>query len=136
MKLADMIKLGMNGFKPADIKQLTGSGVSTDEIISLAKNGYSVSDINELISLSGNPEEVQPGNNEPPEPQGPADLSGNEGAKVEADYIEKINAQEQELAKLKSTLEAVQNQNAARNLGSAGPEDPREQLQAIFKGIY
>lgn len=136
MKLADMIKLGMNGFKPADIKQLTGSGVSTDEIISLAKNGYSVSDINELISLSGNSEEVQPGNNGPTEPQGPADLPGNEGAKVEADYIEKINAQEQELAKLKSTLEAVQNQNAARNLGGADPEDPREQLQAIFKGIY
>ena len=136
MKLADMIKLGMNGFKPADIKQLTGSGVSTDEIISLAKNGYSVTDINELITLSGQAEEVQPGNDGHSEPQGPADLPGNEGAKVEADYIERINTQEQELAKLRSTLEAVQNQNAARDLGGAGPEDPREKLQAIFKGIY
>ena len=136
MKLADMIKLGVNGFKPADIKQLTGSGVSTDEIINLAKSGYSVADINELISLSGTDESLQPGNDGSADPDGPKDLPGNEGAGSENDYIEKIKTQEQELANLKKTLEAVQNQNASRNLGSADPEDPRQKVQEIFKGIY
>lgn len=136
MKLADMIKLGMNGFKPADIKQLNNSGMTTDEIINLTKSGYSVADAVELIAMAGNDEEVQPGNDGKEDPQGPAELPGNEGDQSKNDYIEKINAQEQELEKLKKTLETVQQQNSVRNLGGADPKDPREEVKEIFRQIY
>ena len=33
MKLTDMIKMGMKGFKPSDIKQINESGISTEEVI-------------------------------------------------------------------------------------------------------
>lgn len=135
MKLTDMIKLGIKGFKPAEIKQLNGSGIDTDEIIKLAENGYSVGEINELITLSAESEEVQPGNEGQQDTHGPEENAGDKGAKQD-DYIEKINAQEKEIAGLKKTLEAVQNQNASKNLGAAEPKDPRKELQEIFKSIY
>ena len=36
MKLTDMIKMGMKGFKPSDIKQINESGIPTEEVIKLA----------------------------------------------------------------------------------------------------
>lgn len=136
MKLTDMIRLGVKGFKPAEIKQLNGSGIETDEIIKLAENGYSLADINELITLSGDEEKVQPGNEgDEQEAHGPEQNAGHEGDKQD-DYIEKINSQEKEIAELKKTLQEVQNKNASSNLGPADPKDPRKELQEIFKSIY
>ena len=136
MKLAEMIKLGMKGFKPSDIKQINESGMSTDEIISLAESGYSITEVNELISMAGNDESLQPGNEALTDQHGPADPAGNEGDKQTDEYKQQIADQNAELEKLKKTLEAVQNQNSRKNLGSADPEDSEKQLQEIFKNIY
>lgn len=135
MKLTEMIRLGIKGYKPAEIKELNASGIPTDEIIKLAESGYSIAEINELIALSGDDGTVQPGNEGGTEPQGPGEPTGNEGARQD-DYIEKINAQEKQIAELKKTLETVQNQNASANLGGGEPKDPRKELQEIFKSIY
>lgn len=135
MKLTDMIKLGMKGFKPAEIKQLNSSGIASDEIIKLAENGYTLTEINELITLSGDEKEVQPGNEGEQETHGPEQTAGNEGEQ-HYDYIEKINSQEKEISELRKTLEAVQNKNASSNLGKEDPKDPRKELQEIFKSIY
>lgn len=135
MKIAEMIKLGVHGFKPSDIKQINGSGIATDEIISLAENGYSVSDVNELITLAQESGAVQPGNDEPKAAQEPAQLSGNEGEKAVYNN-EEIKAKDAEIEKLKATLALVQNQNSTRNLGPTEPKDPRKEIQEIFKGIY
>ena len=135
MKLTEMIKLGMKGFKPAEIKQLNTSGIDTDEIIKLADNGYSLAEINELITLSGEEEKVQPGNEGEKEPVGPQETAGHKGEEQD-DYIERINAQEKEIAELKKTLEAVQNRNASADIGKEEQIEPRKQLQEIFKSIY
>ena len=135
MKIAEMIKLGVHGFKPSDIKQINGSGIATDEIISLAENGYSVNDVNELITLAQESGAVQPGNDEPTAAQEPAQLSGNEGEKAVYNN-EEIKAKDAEIEKLKATLARVQNQNSTRNLGPTEPKDPRKEIQEIFKGIY
>ena len=135
MKIAEMIKLGVKGFKPSDIKQINESGIGTDEIISLAENGYSAKDVNELITLAQESGAVQPGHDEPIAAQEPAQLSGHEGEKTVYDN-EEIKAKDAEIEKLKKTLEAVQNQNSSRNLGPAEQKDPREEIREIFKGIY
>ena len=135
MKIAEMIKLGVKGFKPSDIKQINESGIATDEIISLAENGYSASDVNELITLARESGAVQPGNDEPKAAQEPAQLSGHEGEQAAYDN-EELKAKDAEIEKLKKTLEAVQNQNSSRNLGPAEQKDPREGIREIFKGIY
>lgn len=133
MKLTDMIKLGSKGFKPADIKSLGESGIETDEIIKLAENGYSVADINELISLAGSEESLQPGNNEHVDPDGLQDHSGNEGEKSKSDNTEALK---NEVEELKKKLASIQDQNASRNLGGSDPEDPRKEVQNIFRQIY
>ena len=136
MNLAEMIKLGVKGFKPADIRKINESGIPTDQIIDLAKNGYSTADVNELIALAGEGEKVQPGNEEKQEPSGPVVTSqGNEG-ELQDDYKEKYEAQAAELEKLKKSLKEVQDQFASQNLGPADPEEPRKQVQEIFKNIY
>ena len=136
MNILDMVRLGVSGFKPADIKKINESGINSDDIISLAKNGYSAADVNELISMaSQEAEKVQPGHDERADQQGPADPSGHEGDK-EAEYIEKLKAQEAELEKMKKTLEAVQNQNSQRNLGGTEPQDSLEKVHEIFKTLY
>lgn len=136
MKLADMIKLGVKGFKPSDIKTINESGIDTDAIISLAENGYSAGDVSELITLAQtNAESLQPGNDGQADPQEPADHSGDEGAKQD-DYIEKINAQEKELTRMRQMLEAAQAQNSQRNLGGNEPKNNRKAVQEIFRNIY
>ena len=132
MKLSEMIKLGLNGLKPADIKEINEAGISTDDAISLTKNGYSIADMKELITLAGAEEEVQPGNEEQKEPQGPVVSSEHEGEKGNDD---KLKAQESEIEKLKTALKHMQEQNTTRNLGTV-QEDPDQKLKEIFKGIY
>lgn len=132
MKLSEMIKLGLNGLKPADIKGINEAGISTDDAISLTKNGYSIADMKELITLAGTEEEVQPGNEVTTEQQGPAEPTENEGAKGNDD---KLKAQESEIEKLKTALKQMQEQNTTRNLGTV-QEDPDQKLKEIFKGIY
>ena len=136
MKIAEMIKLGAKGFKPSDIRELSGSGMSTDDVIKLAENGYSVADVKELINLAGSEETVQPGHEEPTEQQGPAALSGDTGDESRIDYKEKFTAQEDELAKLRNSLEALQQENSRRNLGGAEQKTSREQVQEIFRHLY
>lgn len=132
MKLSEMIKLGLNGLKPADIKEINEAGISTDDAISLTKNGYSIADMKELITLAGTEEQVQPGNEVPTIQQGPAELTENEGAKGNDD---KLKAQESEIEKLKTALKQMQEQNTTRNLGTV-QENPDQKLKEIFKGIY
>lgn len=136
MKLSEMLKLGFKGFKPSDIKTINESGINTDEVIKLAESGYSIADVNELISLAGNDESVQPGNEAPADQQGPVDHAGSEGEESENNYNEKLSAQSQEIESLKAQLKAVQLQNSTRNLGGAEPKDPRKEVQEIFRQIY
>lgn len=132
MKLSDMIKLGLNGLKPSEIKEINKAGITTDDAINLTKNGYSIADMKELISLAGEDEQVQPGNEEQKEPQGPAVSSEHEGDNGNDD---RLKAQEAEIEKLKTALKSVQEQNTSRNLGTP-QEDPDKKLKEIFKGIY
>lgn len=137
MKIAEMIKLGAKGFKPSDIRDLSGSGMSTDDVIKLAENGYSVADVRELINLAGSEETVQPGNEEPTEQQGPAALSGNTGEdNGQPDYKETIKAQQDELDKLRRSLETLQQENSRRNLGGTEQKTSREKVQEIFRQLY
>ena len=136
MNIVDMIKLGLSGYKPSDIKKLEGSGIDSDSIIGLAKNGYSVEDINELITMSKQSEEVQPGNSGQTAPEGPQELPENE-CEDKTDKMEQlINEQNAEIEKLKKTLEVAQRQNSTHNLGGADPVDPRSAVQEAFKQIY
>lgn len=136
MKIAEMIKLGAKGFRPSDIRELSGSGVSTEDVIKLAENGYSAADVKELINLAGSEETVQPGNEGPTEQQGPAALPGNTGEECWIDYKEKLETQEAELVKLRKSLETLQQENSRRNLGGPEPKTSRQQVQEIFKQLY
>ena len=102
MKLTDMIKMGMKGFKPSDIKQINESGISTEEVIKLAESGYSVSEVNELISLADKEPEVQPGNNEQNNASGPVPGQLKE-TKVQAEMIKNYRKKESEIEKLSSS---------------------------------
>lgn len=135
MKLTEMIKLGSKGFKPADIKELEGSGVQTDDVIKLAENGYSVTDVKELITLAGKEESLQPGNDGTNEPSGPkGNTPGNDGADGKDDNKE-MEALKKEYDELKRKLAALQDQVASKNLGGQ-PKDPRDDLREILKSIY
>lgn len=140
MNIAEMIKLGMKGFKPSDIRSINDSGIETKDIISLAENGYKAADVNELIAFAkenaekkAEPPVVQPGSQEH-EPQGPADTPAQGEQKT--DYDKQLAEQSAEIAKLKQQLAAAQKANSQRNLGSADPADPRKEVQNIFKNIY
>ena len=134
MKLTDMIKMGMKGFKPSDIKQINESGIPTEEVIKLAENGYSVSEVNELISMADKEPEVQPGNNEQNEASGPVqDSSGTEGEKTGEDMMQE---KESEIENLKKQLQAAQLKNTQRNLGPADPQSNEDKVKEMFKQLY
>ena len=53
MKIKNVIELAKTGYKPSEIKRLlTHEGITTTEIVELAKSGYTVDDIEELIELN------------------------------------------------------------------------------------
>jgi len=137
MGLADLIKLGAHGFKPAEIKQFKEKGISTDEVIRLSENGYSAADINELIALDGAGEQVQPGNMEPVKSQGPATSPDNEGEPDKADYKKEAENAQKEAEELKKKLAEAQAKNSVRDLsGGAPPKSAREQVQEAFRTLY
>ena len=134
MKLTDMIKMGMKGFKPSDIKQINESGIPTEEVIKLAENGYSVSEVNELISMADKEPEVQPGNSEQNNASGPVlESSGTEGEKTGEDIVQE---KESEIEKLKQQLAMAQQANTQRNLGPADPQSAEDKVKEIFKQLY
>lgn len=134
MKLTDMIKMGIKGFKPSDIKQINESGISTDEVIKLAESGYSVSEVNELISLADKEPEVQPGNSEQNNASGPVpESSGTDGEKTSEDIVQEKDS---EIEKLKQQLATAQAANTQRNLGPADPQSAEDQVKEIFKQLY
>lgn len=134
MKLTDMIKMGMKGFKPSDIKQINESGIPTEEVIKLAENGYSVSEVNELISMADKEPEVQPENSEQNNASGPVpESSGTEGEKTSEDTVQE---KESEIENLKKQLQAAQLQNTQRNLGPADPQSAEDKVKEIFKQLY
>lgn len=134
MKLTDMIKMGMKGFKPSDIKQINESGIPTEEVIKLAENGYSVSEVNELISMADEEPEVQPGNSEQNNASGLVlESSGTEGEKTSEDIVQE---KESEIENLKKQLQAAQLQNTQRNLGPADPQSAEDKVKEIFKQLY
>lgn len=136
MKLTDMIKMGMKGFKPSDIKQINESGISTEEVIKLAESGYSVSEVNELISLADKEPEVQPGNEEQNNASGPVQGTAQDTKVTEAGNDKELQEKESEIEKLKQQLAMAQAANTQQNLGSADPQSAEEKVQEIFKNIY
>ena len=137
MGLADYIKLGAHGFKPAEIRQFKEAGVSMDEVIRLSENGYSAADINELITLSGEGEQVQPGHEGEEKPHGPADASGHEGEEDKPDYKKEAEASQKEAEELKKKLADLQAKNSVRDLsGGATVKTAREQVQEAFRTLY
>ena len=135
MKLTDMIKLGIKGFKPSDIKQINESGMPTDEVIKLAESGYSVSEVNELISLADKEPEVQPGNEEQNNASGPVQGTAQE-PKVQEPSEDIVQEKESEIENLKKQLQAAQLQNTQRNLGPADPQSAEDKVKEIFKQLY
>ena len=134
MKLTDMIKMGMKGFKPSDIKQINESGIPTEEVIKLAENGYSVSEVNELISMADKEPEIQPGNSEQNNASGLVpESSGTEGEKTSEDIVQEKDS---EIENLKKQLQAAQLQNTQRNLGPADPQSAEDKVKEIFKQLY
>lgn len=133
MNIADMIRLGVKGFKPSDIRSINDSGIETKDIISLAESGYKAADVNELIAFAKEQPVVQPVSQEL-KPQGPADTPAQGEQKT--DYDKQLAEQSAEIAKLKQQLAAAQKANSQQNLGSAEPADPRKEVQNIFKNIY
>lgn len=140
MNIAEMIKLGVKGFKPSDIRSINDSGIETKDIISLAESGYKAADVNELIAFAKENAEtkaelsaVQPEKSED-NPQGPADhqTAGDNNA----DYDIQLANQSAEIEQLKKQLAAAQRANSQQNLGSAEPVNPRQEVQNIFKQIY
>ena len=136
MKLTDMIKMGMKGFKPSDIKQINESGIPTEEVIKLAESGYSVSEVNELISLADKEPEVQPGNNEQNNPSGPVEGTAPETKVTEAGNDKELQEKESEIEKLKQQLAMAQQANTQQNLGPAQTETTEQKVQEIFKTLY
>ena len=135
MKLTDMIKMGIKGFKPSDIKQINESGISTEEVIKLAESGYSVSEVNELISLADKEPEVQPGNEEQNNASGPVQGTAQE-PKVQESSEDIVQEKESEIENLKKQLQAAQLQNTQRNLGPADPQSAEDKVKEIFKQLY
>lgn len=135
MKLTDMIKLGIKGFKPSDIKQINESGMPTDEVIKLAESGYSVSEVNELISLADKEPEVQPGNDEQNNASGPVQGTALE-TKVTETGEDIVQEKESEIEKLKQQLATAQAANTQRNLSPADPQSAEDQVKEIFKQLY
>lgn len=136
MGLLDYVKLGSLGFKPSEIKDIVDKGIPTDQIIGLAESGYTVADVNELISLSGSEVLIQPGNEELHKTVEPQSSPDNEGEEA-ADYKAQLEAQAKEADELKKKLQALQMQNASRNLGSGQPEKTsREQFQEALRQLY
>ena len=140
MNIAEMIKLGVKGFKPSDIRSINDSGIDTKDIISLAESGYKAADVNELIAFAKESAEtkaeqpvVQPVSQEL-EPHGPADTPAQGEDKT--DYDKQLADQSAEIAKLKQQLAAAQKANSQQNLGSTEPVNPRQAVQNIFKEIY
>lgn len=140
MNIAEMIKLGVKGFKPSDIRSINDSGIETKDIISLAESGYKAADVNELIAFAKENAQptaeqpaVQPGSQEL-EPHGPADTPAQ--GEEKPDYDKQLTDQSAEIAKLKQQLAAAQKANSQQNLGSAEPVNPRSAVQEAFKQIY
>ena len=140
MNIAEMIKLGVKGFKPSDIRSINDSGIDTKDIISLAESGYKAADVNELIAFAkenAEPKAEQPAvqpENTGDKTQGP-EYHQDAGAD-ETDYNKQLADQSAEIDNLKKQLAAAQRVNSQQNLGGAEPVNPRTQVQNIFKEIY
>lgn len=134
MGLIENVKVAMLGFKPDEIKTFAAAGVSTNEIIELSKNGYSAKDIADLIDISKDIGELQPGNDGN---DNPSDASqGTDGEKDNSDYIKQLKDKETEIDKLKADIEKLQKSNAQHNLGYSNEPNNREKVQNIFRNLY
>ena len=134
MKLTESLKLATKGFKPADIKQIEGAGINTDDIIKLAESGYSPADVNELITLAqDSSEDVQPKTKAEEVPEASAG-TGDQEAKD--DLIKEIESKDEEIKNLKSTIAEIQNKNASQNLGSGETKSNRQRIQEAFSTLY
>lgn len=136
MELAKTIKLATLGFKPADIKKVSESGINSDDLIKLAESGYTVSDVDELITLTQKePEQTPPENN--PDPKTVPDAGTDDNAENASNkYKDELAASEKRINELESKIKAIQNENASKPLNSEPQKTPREQVQEIFKQIY
>ena len=130
MELLNAIKLGAMGFKPADIKQFSESGLDSEQVIELAKAGYKAEDVSELIKLAST--EPKP---EPPTP--PATLPDDAGKEAgEPKAQEDIDKLKEELNEVKTKYINLQRQNAQKNLGPDKTETPRQSFQNALRSLY
>lgn len=136
MKFAEMIKLGMKGFKPSDIKQINEAGIATDDVIKLAESGYSMTDVNELIALAGTQETVQPGNNEENKQEGLPAVSQDTKVNAGEDTDELLKQKDQQLEEQRKLIEKLQNNNSQKQLADTPKKDQQEELRNIFRSIY
>ena len=136
MELTKTIKLATLGFKPADIKKVSESGINSDDLIKLAENGYSVADVDELITLTQQePEKKTPENNPDPKTVPDADtVTPGDDASIK--YKEELDASAKRIQELESMIKTIQNDNSSKALKSDPVKTPREQVQEIFKQIY
>lgn len=131
MELMNILKLGTMGFKPAEIKQLSESGIDSDTVIELAKNGYKADDVNELIKLASTEPKPEP---EKTAPDKKPDDAGKPAGESEAQPdIDKLR---RELEESKATVISLQKQNAQKDLGPDKTETPRETFQKALRSLY
>lgn len=130
MNLAEMIKLGSVGYKPADIKRFNESKIDSKDLIELAKNGYSVSDVDELIKSAQEAEQVQPETDNQVVP------AQDEKPGEEANENKELTSLKQELDETKKKLEKLQSQNAFQNLGPVDDTSNEDKFKDALRNLY
>lgn len=131
MELMNILKLGTMGYKPAEIKQLSESGIDSDTVIELAKNGYKAEDVNELIKLASTEPKPQPEKEEPDKkPDDAGKPAGESEAQPDIDKLKK------ELEEQKALVTKLQKKNASEDLGTGKTETARDSFRNALKNLY
>lgn len=130
MELVNMLKLGTMGFKPADIKTFSESGIDSDTVIELAKQGYKAEDVSELIKLAS----TEPA--APPEQTPPATKPDDAGKEPEKQSESDIDVLRKELEEQKALVINLQKQNAHKNLQGDPQPTARDRFREALKNLY
>lgn len=134
LKLTEMVQLGAAGFKPADIKKFGESGIESKDIIELAKSGYTANDVDELIKLS---QETAGSTAAPSTDEQPPEGNPGAGSDDAGDDNNKPDPKDDEIEKLKKTIEDIQNKNAYQNLGQEKETLTNQQkVDEIFRNLF
>ena len=138
MKLTDTIKLATKGYKPADIKRLSESGLDTDTILQLSGAGYSVNDVDELIKIaSDEPGQGAAANNTEDVKNEPENSSGNADEKPDdMDYKQMFEESQKMLKESQDLVSKLQEMNASKNLSGDKIKTPKELVDDAIRNLY